>query len=252
VTLQACAEIVQRGDRDRFLATMAAGPDLRTRLFPLFAFNVEISRAPWVTQEPMIAEMRLQWWRDALAEIGQGASVRTHEVVQPLATVIDAQGADILDKSAQARRWDIYRDPFEDAAHFQEYLDQTAGGLMWSAARALGAEGCEKQARSIGYAQGLANWFVAIPDLESRGRRPLVDGRTDAVQALARQGLSRYSQALANSPAAAVPAFRTAWLTPYLLRQVVNDPGCVQAGRLAVSEFRRRGSLLWRTLMRRA
>ena len=60
MSLQACAELVERGDPDRFLATMAAPVALRATLFPLYAFNVEIARAPWVTQEPMIAEMRLQ------------------------------------------------------------------------------------------------------------------------------------------------------------------------------------------------
>ncbi|MEQ8366967.1 MAG: phytoene synthase, partial [Roseicyclus sp.] len=62
MSLQACAELVARGDPDRFRATMAAPVDARRVLFPLYAFNIEVSRAPWVTAEPMIAEMRLQFW----------------------------------------------------------------------------------------------------------------------------------------------------------------------------------------------
>ncbi|MCB1311397.1 MAG: squalene/phytoene synthase family protein, partial [Sedimentitalea sp.] len=64
--LDACAGLVQRGDLERFMATMAAPVAARRVLFPLYAFNLEVARAPWVTQEPVIAEMRLQWWRDAL------------------------------------------------------------------------------------------------------------------------------------------------------------------------------------------
>jgi len=64
--LVACAKLVERGDPLRFRTVMAAPLHARRVLFPLYAFNVEVSRAPWVTQEPMIAEMRLQWWRDAL------------------------------------------------------------------------------------------------------------------------------------------------------------------------------------------
>ncbi|TNF18762.1 MAG: phytoene synthase, partial [Rhodobacteraceae bacterium] len=60
---QACAAIVEKGDPDRFASAMAAPVAARARLFPLYAFNLEVARAPWVTQEPMIAEMRLQWWR---------------------------------------------------------------------------------------------------------------------------------------------------------------------------------------------
>ncbi|MEC7259362.1 MAG: squalene/phytoene synthase family protein, partial [Pseudomonadota bacterium] len=86
--LTACARIVEQGDPDRFLAAMAAPVQARRVLFPLYAFGVEIARAPWVTQEPMIAEMRLQWWRDALEEIASGAPARRHEVVTPLASLL--------------------------------------------------------------------------------------------------------------------------------------------------------------------
>jgi phytoene synthase len=73
MSLQACADLVARGDPDRFRATMATPPEARAVLFPIYAFNLEVSRAPWVTEEPMIAEMRLQFWRDVAEEIGQGA-----------------------------------------------------------------------------------------------------------------------------------------------------------------------------------
>ena len=68
----ACAKLVERGDPLRFRAVMAAPSDLRPALFTLFAFNLEVARAPWVTKEAMIAEMRLQWWHDALGEIANG------------------------------------------------------------------------------------------------------------------------------------------------------------------------------------
>ena len=38
MSLDACAEIVQRGDPDRFAAVMAAPTAARARLFPLYAF----------------------------------------------------------------------------------------------------------------------------------------------------------------------------------------------------------------------
>jgi phytoene/squalene synthetase len=72
MSLEACADLLRRGDPDRFLAAMAAPPAARRVLLPLYAFNLEVARAPQVTAEPMIAEMRLQWWRDALAEIAAG------------------------------------------------------------------------------------------------------------------------------------------------------------------------------------
>ncbi len=92
MTLAACADIVAKGDPDRFRAVMSVPLAARERLLPLYAFNVEVARAPWVTEEPLIAEMRLQWWRDALDEIAQGGTVRRHEVVDPLAELVRGVG----------------------------------------------------------------------------------------------------------------------------------------------------------------
>ena len=43
----ACAKLVERGDPLRLRAVMAAPSDLRPALFTLFAFNLEVARAPW-------------------------------------------------------------------------------------------------------------------------------------------------------------------------------------------------------------
>nr|WP_256474074.1 squalene/phytoene synthase family protein [Lutimaribacter sp. EGI FJ00013] len=238
--MAACAETVQKGDPDRFLAAMAAPPETRDVLFPLYAMNVEISRAPWVTQEPVIAEMRLQWWRDALEEIGQGGDApRRHQVVTPLAAVLDDPACAVLDRLVLARRWDIYRDPFEDEAAFDQFLDDTAGGLMWVAARALGAPGpAEAAVRDIGYAQGLAAWFRAIPALESAGRVPLVDGRGPAVVELARKGAARLAQGRARQgalPRRSRAALLPAWQAGPVLARIAKNPGLVSAAQAELS-----------------
>ncbi|MFQ5437406.1 MAG: squalene/phytoene synthase family protein, partial [Paracoccaceae bacterium] len=81
MSMDACAAIVARGDPDRFLAAMSAPLWARERLLPLYAFNVEVARAPWVTSEPRLAEMRLAWWRGEVVKIGSGAGRFDHEVL---------------------------------------------------------------------------------------------------------------------------------------------------------------------------
>ena len=193
MSVNACAEIVEKGDPERFRAVMASPVEARPVLFSLFAFNVEVARAPWVTQEPMIAEMRLQWWRDAIEEIGQGGPVRKHEVVDALAEVLDAEGAAELDALIVARRWDIYSDAFEDPAHLDDYINATSGNLLWTAARLLGARDPDP-IRDYSYGIGVANLLRAVPELEDRGRKPLVDGTAQGVQGLAEKGLSKMRQ----------------------------------------------------------
>ncbi|MEM8655083.1 MAG: squalene/phytoene synthase family protein [Pseudomonadota bacterium] len=228
----ACARIVEQGDPDRFRTAMAAPVAARAKLFPLYALNVEVARAPWVTQEAMIAEMRLQWWRDALEEIAAGGEVRKHEVTTPLANVLTRAMARRLDEIAAARRWDIYKNAFEDAAHFDRYLDQTAGHLMWTAAEMLGAPADQERAvRSVAAVAGLAAFLRAVPKLEQAGRIPLLDGTGAGVAALARR--FRAGLVLPRLPSAAWPALWPALGAGRVLEQIARDPAAVIEDRIA-------------------
>ncbi|MGR3495790.1 squalene/phytoene synthase family protein [Citreimonas sp.] len=243
----ACAGLVERGDPDRFAATMAAPVPVRAVLFPLYAFNVEVSRAPWVTAEPMIAEMRLQWWRDVLDEIAEGQGVRRHEVATPLSRVLDADAARSLDALIEARRWDISPQAHDDDAALDAYLDATGGTLLRVAARALGdTDG--RAAQALGRAAGLAAYLRAVPDLQARNRIPLVDGRPEGVVALARRGLTWLDEARATRhavPRLARPALTAGWLAGPVLKRAIDNPGHVAEGTLRPSEARVRARLAW-------
>lgn len=248
--LHACAAIVEKGDPERFMACMAASVQARHVLFPLYAFNVEVSRAPWVTTEPMIAQMRLQWWADALDEIAGGGPVRRHEVVTPLSRVLPAQAARRLGLLVEARRLDVERAPFDGEAALLDYLDRTAGFLASAAAEALGAEPGPRLA-VWGRAAGMARYLQAVPELEARGRLPLPDGRAEALARLARGelaalakvggGLRALRRSLGPQGGAAVLEF---WQARALLRVVAQDPSAVAEGSLHLSEFGRKARLL--------
>jgi 15-cis-phytoene synthase len=240
MTVDACAALVQRGDPDRFAAVMAAPVAARAKLFVIYAWNLEVARAPWVTQEPLIAEMRLQFWRDVL----EGPR-RSHEVAGPLFDMRGGLPVDVMDRLVAARMWDVGRDAHSD---LDGYLEDTGAGLMWVAARALGApDAAEPVARGVGWATGLANYLQAVPELEARGRVPLMDGRSDAVRALAQRGLDRLARARLGRRlvGAGAPALLAGWQSQGLLRQVVRDPMAVADGRMGLSEAAKRGRLLW-------
>ena len=245
----ACAARVERGDPDRYRATLAAPAALRGDLFTLYAFNLEIARAPWLTKEAMIAEMRLQWWRDVVS----APAPRAHEVAAPLHALIQRARLPlgVIDAMIVARHWDIRAEPFDDAAAFARYINDTAGNLMWLAALICGAgPKAETPVRAYGYAAGLAAYLCAVRELEARGRRPLVDGRSDAVRALAIGGLQALSTARAarRDVGAGRPALLCGWQAEGLLRHACATPTLVAAGHLGLSEFSRRGRLVWQSL----
>ena len=236
--VEPCARLVERADPERFRAIMAAPPAAREVLFPIFAANVEISRAPWMTSDPALAAIRLQWWRDALAEIEahatSGGLVRRHEVVLPLAQVLFSEGVALLDRVAVARHQDLEPRPFEDDAALWSYLEETTGCLMAAAGVSIGDVETEAMIRA-GAAAGLANYLRAVPQLVAMGRHPLPDGRDAALADLAREGLARWQ---ADADALPMSVRLTGWLTPLVLKRVVHDPSAVGAGRLEPGPFR--------------
>lgn len=175
MTLEACAELVRKADPDRFRAAMATSVKARQILFPIYAFNIEVARAPWAaTSEPLLAEMRLQWWKDALDEIASGAGVRRHEVVTPLSEILDPEAAATLSDLVDARRWDVANEHHVTVVAMMDYIDRTAGNLMWAGARLLGADADDEETvRDLARGLGLVRYFAAVPTLEARGRHPL-------------------------------------------------------------------------------
>jgi 15-cis-phytoene synthase len=251
VTVAACAALVERGDPDRFLAVMAAPVEVRAQLFPLYAFNLEVARAPWVTEEALIAEMRLQWWRDVVGNAASGAA-RAHEVAGPLHELIRDFGlpVEVLDRLISARGWDIGREPHADMAALDGYLEATGAGLMWLAARAIGApDGAEAAVRAYGWASALAGYLRAVPELAARGRSPIPEDVQ--LRELATEGLARLTSARAarkSVPKDVAPALLAGWMAAPVLRLAEAEPGRVATGELAVAEFRKRGALLWQAL----
>ena len=251
--LQACAELVQKSDVDRFQAVMAAPVSAREMLFALYAFNIEISRAPWASSESMIAEMRLQWWRDVGAQIAKSEPVRRHFVATPLARPLRPELAATIDAMAEARRWDIYSDPFEDEAEFDGYIDATSGSLMWMAAASLG-EADEAVVRDFAYGVGVANWLRAILELEANKRVPLLDGTPNGVRALACKALDKLMNARLEGgrvSSGAGVALLSGWQAQAILNQAIAQPERVAMGALGQSEFRRRAGLMWRSALGR-
>src|SRR5215469_14672661 len=82
------AALVRRHDRDRFTTALFAPEPHREDLFALYAFNYELAKVRESVREPMMGRVRLQWWRDTIAEIAAGQTPRRHEVAEPLARLI--------------------------------------------------------------------------------------------------------------------------------------------------------------------
>ena len=162
-------EITRRHDPDRFLTALFAPADARETLFLLYAFNHEIARAREAAREPLVALMRLQWWR----EVVDGAR-RAHEIASPLAMALDEERLVRADLLAMVDGREAEASESTDLQEWRDYVLATAGGVAVAAARALGAdEDALVTARAYGAAYGAAGILRYRSALAAAGRAVL-------------------------------------------------------------------------------
>jgi phytoene synthase len=174
-----CQEQVRRFDRDRYLAALFARTGPRANLLALYAFNLELAKIREVVREPMMGLIRLQWWRDCIAEIYDG-KVRRHQVAQPLAAAVARHGLprESFDRIFEAREADMDVAAPADIAALGAYAESTGGVLLELAARIVTDDGAVtapalSAARDVGTAWALIGLVRAIP-FHARAKRVYV------------------------------------------------------------------------------
>ncbi|MAZ03696.1 MAG: hypothetical protein CMN56_11220 [Sneathiella sp.] len=245
---------VKRYDYDRWLATLFAPPPARPGLFALLAFHAEIARIRETVSEPLLGDIRLQWWRDALTAIEEQGKPPVHPVAESLAEIISAHELDLamLRRMIDIRALDLDPLPFETTAELLDYADETGGILNRLVFRMSGGQGeaGEAAARAVGKVYALTGIIRAIPHHVAQDVLRIPDEmiRAEGLTAeslfssenrqaffkivrklteLAKQEQEVAERLVAERPKSEKPAFRLAALTSlYLarLRAVGFDP----------------------------
>lgn len=120
-------------DPDRRMAALFAPAKTRARLNALYAFNDEIARVRDKVSEPMLGDLRLAWWREAVDEIYDPAKqVRAHEAAVALDGALkDARPPRLwLDRLVSSRGRDLDADPFNTMLGLRDYAEQSSATLM--------------------------------------------------------------------------------------------------------------------------
>jgi phytoene synthase len=266
-----CEQIVRQADKDRFFTTLFAPAKYRRALFALYAFNVEVARVRERAREPLPGELRLQFWADLLENKSRG-EIEAHPVASALMDTIVRYGirphalADLL----EARRFDLYNEPFATLAELESYAEKTSSILIDLAARILnnGSDaGIAELAKHAGLAYAIVGLVRAIPLHAARGQlyipieilsrhgakcENLLAGKIspELREAIAEMGvqverhLARARELLVNVPPAILPALLPiALVRPTLkrLRRRRHDPF-----RLSEIPQWRRQWIIWR------
>ncbi len=275
-SLAACEATVRSADPDRYFAALFAPAERRPLLFALYAFNHEIARIAEQTREPMIAAIRLQWWREAV-EAARDLHQRNHDVAHALVEVFAAAGPpiDLFERMLEAREKDAAAVAFADLAALEDYADATSGSLMRLAARVLGA-GEEREtlhdahARAAGTGYALTGLLRGIAFHAARGKvylpadilategltaHDVIAGRAGArlqpvIHAVAvRARMHLASSRAMEKPGPALAAFLPAALSPLYLAAMEREGFDAFRDRVEPPLFRRQFALLrasWR------
>ena len=143
---QQCAALVREADRDRYLTTLFAPAQHRDALSALYAFNVEISRVRELAREPMPGEIRLQWWREALAGDRAGEAA-AHPVAAALRETLARYGlaSDRLIGLIDARAFALYDESMASITDLEIYGIRTQSALFAMAGEILGGKGAPSE-----------------------------------------------------------------------------------------------------------
>ena len=156
----------RRGEPDRYLAATLAAPSARPALVAIAAFSAELARIPASVSEDMLGQIKLQWWRDALAQ-GQRGTLSGHPVADAVvaAALRHTLSPELLTAMIDAREQDLAGEMPPDQAGFEAYLEATEGAAFRLALAVLGARRAEDRslATLAGLAYGTARVLARLP-----------------------------------------------------------------------------------------
>jgi 15-cis-phytoene synthase len=247
-----CEAVVRAHDKDRFLAALFAPAELRRHLHALYAFDGEIARVRDAAREVLPGEIRLQWWRDALAGQARG-EIKANPVAAALLDTIAQCGLprEPLLGLVDAHSFDLYDEPMASLADLDSYGRDTEAAVMTLGARVLaGGEdpGTAAAAAAAGIACTIAHRLRSFPydvsrrqmfvpvellerhgvpraEVEARRNTPGLRAAFAELRRHARAAFAQFRSAAAEIPDRCAPAFLAAAIVPPLLARLERAAG---------------------------
>jgi phytoene synthase len=272
-----CEALLRRDDPDRWLASLFVPAQARPHVHALYAFSLEIARVREIVSEPLLGEIRFQWWRDVLEAPADAGEVQANPVAAALMDTIerfDLPEEPLLDL-IEARLFDLYDEPMETLAGLEAYATATSSNLFRLATLVVdpvhGVLGLGA-ADHAGIAYALTGLLRALPwhhargqsyvpleslrahggsraDLAAGSSSPAVRGALADLRMRVRAHLETFAARLPCVPDHSRPAYLPAALCEAYLRQMEKpgyDPFTTPVG---LPQWRRQW-ILWRAARR--
>jgi phytoene synthase len=167
-------------EAERAVAIAYAPANRRAGLAAIFALDTRLGDILRTTREPMVGQMRLTWWYEALQRLG---SV-TPPPAEPVLAALAAAGVDAASLAGVVDGWEMLLDgPAVDADALAAYGTARGGALFGAAGAWLGAGAEPVAVAGAGWA--LADLAANLSDADTAARaRTMAIERLDAALAV--------------------------------------------------------------------
>ena len=156
---------LKNSDPDRYLLSLFAPLSVRPALWALFLLKHEIARTRSMVSNTQLGLIRLQWWRDEIANIYQGGVGGEIPILSTLAPVIRKKGLpqELFDTLIFAHEFDLEDSTPENFDGLKNYADFTTTPLNKLALKIIGEEAGEDEIRAISTNLGLCEVLRNVP-----------------------------------------------------------------------------------------
>lgn len=184
-------------EQDRYLAALLAPRAVRADLIAIAALGGEIARVPTAVTEPMMGEIRLQWWRDAMRAAVSGVATG-HPVADAAGAALRRHGlpAEPIGEFADAIGRRLSGEPPADDEALRSDLLRTEGTLFSIAWRIVAGPGLPADGDVLGAAAEAYGRARLVLDLSTRPLVPRNRLELADLAAEARRNLAVVSSAL--------------------------------------------------------
>ncbi|MEZ5647710.1 MAG: phytoene/squalene synthase family protein [Alphaproteobacteria bacterium] len=216
-----CFRIVKQGDKERYLLCLLPPLEYRPALIALHAFNDTISRIPETVSEPLLGQIRMQWWWDAINSLYKGGRPVAQPIVEALSYTVKRYALDreSFERMLVAREKDVAQWQAETLQDLETYAEATSGELLALSFAVLGEKNQDalQVGRTIGTAYALIGLVRSIGFHARQGRflmpRDLVEVERvnvrEILSLIPSPGLSNIVNQVANRAASLIAVART-------------------------------------------
>ncbi|MBK67487.1 MAG: hypothetical protein CMP22_05075 [Rickettsiales bacterium] len=168
-------ERLKRYDADRFFLTAFVKNKVQEKLLALYCFNYELSKIFETVSEPMVGQIRFQWWWDFIEalydeEKRQNKAYSEHPLFELMLDISKKTSKEEMQNLIEGHEFSLEPQPPKDTDELKQILDRRSGTLFLIASKVEEIDLDKVLALRIGRLWGLVGIIRSVPYHAKQGK----------------------------------------------------------------------------------